>query len=622
MTTSTQNSSNTEDLQSEDVAELWRSFLSPQNSVVFYQCWLALLCRQLPGATSGALLLPSEAADALQPVAIWPNLPRDLSFYGQAVQQALAEMRAAIKKTDGQTNAGHLIAYPIQISKQILGVVVVETNANSEAEIQTILKQIHWSSGWLHKNVQSNNKITLDRKLEQLGSITEILTTAISPKKLQEILLDLSNQIVRHLKCSRVAIGLTQSGSVRIAALSNTAWFEKNTSVSKLYANAMNEAFDRLSPIEHRTSSREKSQNSTPAIAHEALALETKSISIYSLPLILGAECIGIITLERSSLEPFSEAELGWVHALVNILPGAIQHKRLAERNIFLHIKDNLKELNHRLFGPRYFVFKFTILMIFLVFFCLAIPKINYKVSAKSVIEGEIQRAIVAPFDGFISESHARAGDFVTQGQILCRLDDRDLKLEQQKWAAELEQRNRTLRQAMAKNESAEVQVINAQIAQAEAQLALTSEKISRTEISAPFDGIVISGDLSQLISSPVELGKELFKLAPLHSYRVILQIDERDIRNIEVKQSGKMLISGISNSSLDFKISKITPVASAENGANFFKVEAELAEAPPQLRPGMEGVAKVSIGERRPWWILTHTFTDWLTLQLWNWLP
>lgn len=622
MTTSTQNASNSNESKSEEISELWRVFISPPNSAVFYQSWLALLCLQLSDIRSGVLLLPSETADTLQPAAIWPNTPRDLSSFGNVVQQALAEMRGAIQKRSDQPDAGHLVAYPIQISKQILGVIVVEIGASSEIEIQTALKQLHWGSAWLHKNVQQKSTTALDEKIEQLGSVMEILAATLRQNKLQESLLDLSNKIARYLKCSRVAIGLASSTSVRLAALSNTAWFEENTSIGKLYADAMNEAFDRLSPINYSLSNQVKSHSSVSAIAHETLARETKSISIYSQPLMSGTECIGVIVLERNSQELFSDAEQAWINTLANILPGAIQHKRLAERNLPLHIKDNIKQFNYRLFGPKHLVWKFTGLFVLLLICCLFLPKINYKVSAKSVIEGEIQRAIVSPFEGFISEAHVRAGDVVKEGQLLCTLDDRDLKLEQQKWSGELEQRNRTLRQAMAQNELAEIQVINAQIAQAEAQLALTSEKFARTKITAPFNGIVISGDLSQLIGSPVELGKELFKLAPLESYRVILQIDERDIRDIAVGQRGKMLITGISNAPIDFRVSKITPVASAENGANYFRVEAALAEAPPRLRPGMEGIAKVSIGQRHPWWIMTHTFADWLILQFWNWLP
>ena len=42
----------------------------------------------------------------------------------------------------------------------------------------------------------------------------------------------------------------------------------------------------------------------------------------------------------------------------------------------------------------------------------------------------------------------------------------------------------------------------------------------------------------------------------------------------------------------------------------------------PPGLRPGMEGIGKVVVGERSLLWIWTHGFFDWLRLALWNWMP
>ena len=62
--------------------------------------------------------------------------------------------------------------------------------------------------------------------------------------------------------------------------------------------------------------------------------------------------------------------------------------------------------------------------------------------------------------------------------------------------------------------------------------------------------------------------------------------------------------------------------MATARDGHNFFRVEAHLEQMPANLRPGMEGVGKVGVGERRLWWVLTHTFTDWLRLTLWDWMP
>ncbi len=141
-------------------------------------------------------------------------------------------------------------------------------------------------------------------------------------------------------------------------------------------------------------------------------------------------------------------------------------------------------------------------------------------------------------------------------------------------------------------------------------------------QVRAPFDGVIISGDLSQLIGSPVETGKKMFEVAPLHAYRVVLQVDERDMRQIQVGQEGKMLISGVVGDPIALSVSKLTPVATAEDGSNFFRVEAKLAQAPAHLRPGMEGIGKVNTGPRSLWWVLTHSFTDWLRLSLWTWLP
>jgi len=267
-------------------------------------------------------------------------------------------------------------------------------------------------------------------------------------------------------------------------------------------------------------------------------------------------------------------------------------------------------------------VWKFCGSLAVLLIAALALIETDYQVRAKTIIEGEIHRSAVAPFEGFVAASFVRAGDIVRKGQPLCLLEDRDLRLERDRWNAEREQRLRELREAMATHELTQVQVIRAQVEQAQAELALVEEKLTRARVVAPFDGIVISGDLSQLIGSPVELGKKLFEIAPLDKYRVVLQVDETDIGYVRAGQDGRLLIAGIAGDSLSFKVTKVTPVATATDGQNFFRVEAQLADLPENLRPGMQGVGKVGVGERRLWWILTHGFTDWLRLTLWKWMP
>ena len=164
--------------------------------------------------------------------------------------------------------------------------------------------------------------------------------------------------------------------------------------------------------------------------------------------------------------------------------------------------------------------------------------------------------------------------------------------------------------------------VLSAQLNQVEAGLALVADKLARTSLKAPFDGVVISGDLNPLLGTPVEQGKILFQIAPLNEYRVILQVDERDIAQVKTGQPGQLTLSGMVGDRLAFAVDQITPVSTAQEGRNFFRVEARLEKTSERVRPGMEGVGKIAIGERKLIWIWTHSLVDWLRLSIWKWMP
>jgi multidrug efflux pump subunit AcrA (membrane-fusion protein) len=164
--------------------------------------------------------------------------------------------------------------------------------------------------------------------------------------------------------------------------------------------------------------------------------------------------------------------------------------------------------------------------------------------------------------------------------------------------------------------------VAAAEVAQTDAKLALISDKLEHATLTAPFDGVVVSGDLNQYLGTPVEQGKLLFQIAPLNAYRVILQVDERDISNLTLGQTGKLTLSGLPGQTLDFAVQQITPVANQQEGRNFFRAEARLLGASDRIRPGMEGVGKVGVGSRKLIWIWTHSLVDWFRFWIWKELP
>jgi RND family efflux transporter MFP subunit len=298
-----------------------------------------------------------------------------------------------------------------------------------------------------------------------------------------------------------------------------------------------------------------------------------------------------------------------------------LDEKRRNDRWLIVKMGETLRKQAVKLLGPGHLVRKTAAIALVAVscFFYFATD--TYRVDADAQLEGLIRRAIVAAYDGFLREADVRAGDTVKKDEQLAALDDRDLTLERLRWTTERQQRTYEYDKALAGREPAAINVTRSQIAQADAQIKLLDEQLARITIRAPFDGLVVSGDLSQLIGASVNRGQVLFEIAPLDGYRVLLSVDERQISAIQIGQHGSLVTNALPDQPFAFVVDKITPIAEAKNGHNSFRVEGKLTENSDRLRPGMEGVAKIDIGTRRLIWIWTHSLVDWLRVWTWQYL-
>jgi biotin carboxyl carrier protein len=591
----------------------WETFITARTADAHCRAWLALVCERVPGAQAGAVLVQGVDASTFVPMAVWPGATPDLGRLGKVVEVALRERRGVVQPLAEGGSGSHL-AYPVLQGQRVVAVVALETT-DSKAGVDAGLREIHWGSAWLSQLFATRELEEALQGRARVGSVLEVMAVALRHGKLQQALFEVSNELRRQLDCTRVAIGLVNNAAVRLAALSEAATFEKGTALAKAYVAAMEEAYDRNLPVAAPAVEGEA------ATAADALRAIAGAAHVLSFPLLLEADCVAVLTLERSETA-FGDADLLWLDAFGVLVAPVLAQRQAAERNTLTRLASEGRMLLNRLFGPRHLVWKAgASVLLALVVLMLLIP-FQYRVAAKTVIEGEVQRVAAAPFEGFIGAGFVRAGDTVRRGQPLAQLDDRELRLEQARWTSERDQYDNRLREAMAMHDLTAVQVVGAQLRQAQAQLDLVTEKIRRATLTAPYDGIVVSGDLSQQIGAPVEAGKTLFEVAPLSSYRIILQVDEREIRHVQVGQRGRLVITGIAEDPLAFEVAKVTPVATAKDGKNFFRIEARLPAGSPRLRPGMEGVGKIEVGRRSLWWVMTHTFADWLRLTLWTWLP
>jgi multidrug efflux pump subunit AcrA (membrane-fusion protein) len=356
-----------------------------------------------------------------------------------------------------------------------------------------------------------------------------------------------------------------------------------------------------------------------PCRAHEKLASEHGAASVCSIPLNDGSEMVGALTLEYPKGRAPTPDHLEFCEQTASLLGAILEEKRLAERWIGHKLVDSLHDGLEGLLGPNRPALKLVTAVSAVLLLLLSVVPVTHRVSSPAMLEGRVQRVVVAPVAGFIAESRARAGDVVQEGAVLALLDGGDLRLELRKWSGRRNQLQKEYRAAVAGHNRSEANILRAQLGQAEAESRLIREQLARMKLVAPFDGIIARGDLSQSLGSPVERGEVLFEVAPLDDYRIIVEIDEREISMVSAGQSGLLSLAALPGQSFELDVQRIIPVSTSEEGRNFFRAEAHVESPPALLRPGMEGVAKIEVGRRSLLWIWTHGMIDWLRLFLWS---
>ncbi len=586
----------------------------------FLTGWLANLCSQIEGVNEGLLLVASAQENTFVPGAVWPADTRDLSFLGTVAQQALVERKGVVQeRMSDPTDPNHqssCVAYPIAVKGELKGAVVLNLTPRPDQQLRDVLKDIHWGAAWLVNLFIQQPQHDQERKLTQMALVNALLANALQENRVKSCAMVVVNDLAQRLSCDRVSLGLEQSGMIEIEAISNTANFDRKANLTRTIADAMDEVLDTGESLTFPAFG----DDALVSAAQAALATESGALGVISVPLVNDGRDIGVLTLERNSGIAFDAVDINTCKVLGTLLGAVVALKRDNEKGVLRRSWQAIRGGMRALYAPGHHGAKLMALLVFVAVLLLGLVKGEYRVSAKTVVEGAIQRATAAPFDGFIVETFVQAGDIVRKDQVMARLEDRDMKVELAKWTAENEQYLRKYRQAQANRDRASMGILYAQAEQSAAQVELIEKKLSRTRLLAPYDGVVVSGDLRQLVGTPIEMGKVLFETAPLDTFRVILQIDEREIGYLTSGQRGSLLLSGIPGEHFNFTVNQITPVAVAQDGRNFFRVEAKINGDVARLRPGMEGVGKVSVGRYRMIWIWTHSLTEWFTITFWKW--
>ena len=581
--------------------------------------WLFHQCQMLPGSKQAVLLTGPLDEGPFNRALSWPSKSQDHSVLSRVAKAALRNKKAVVKtrnnkipKTGEPLDA---IACPLFLEGRLFGVIAIEMTHRSQSMQQATVQHVQSGAKWLETMIRQHGSTTR----QQLVNLVDLVAAGLEHEQFKVAATEVANELAERFSCQRVSIGFLRYKRVRIEAMSHSSQIDQNSNMARTIRDAMYEALDQVNTIAYPVESEDAVLVTR---FHARLAEEQQGAAICTLPLMKNGKAVGALMLERDPDKPFTRETVEKCEQIGLLLGPVLETRRRDERPLPAKMIDFLQSWLVKLFGPQHLPLKVGLVLGALLLTWLSLASATFHITSDSVLEAEICRSVVAPQEGYIAAAHVRAGDLVREGDLLASLDDQELRLEQRKWQSQRSQLLKEYRKALAGLDRAEVAILNAKRAQAEAQLKLVEQQLARATLVAPFAGLIVKGDLTQELGSPVTRGEILYEVAPTDEYRVVMKVDDRDIGLVSLGQRGQLKLSGIPDRAIAITINRLMPVSSAEGGYNYFRVEAVMDYHSDLMRPGMQGIAKIEVGQERLLWIWTRRMVDWLRLFIWNRLP
>ncbi|HEY1660827.1 MAG TPA: efflux RND transporter periplasmic adaptor subunit [Verrucomicrobiae bacterium] len=422
------------------------------------------------------------------------------------------------------------------------------------------------------------------------------------------------NGIATRFRCDRASLGWIEGGYVKLRAISRTEQFDRQMSAAQMLEAVMEECVDQDEEILWPS----PEGVTTVARDHEKFSVDQKSGNIASVPMRLDGKVVAVLTCERNEA-PFNASELQQLRLASDQVARRLSELKHYDRWFGARWGVHAREYFAGWLGPEHTWSKVSAIAIVVVLALLFLVRIHYRVEGNFILRSDQAAYLTAPFDGYIDQVYARAGDLVTNGQPLLALNRSELLLDQASAQADVSRWSRESEKERANGDIADMRIDDAQAKQAQAELDVATYRLNNAVIKAAFNGVIVQGDLRDRIGTPLKTGDALFEVARLDTLYAEAQIPERDVK--EVLSSTQGQIAFVTQPKLKFPVTvqKIEPAAVTQKDGNVFLVRL-MPDTRSQdwWRPGMTGLCKLSANKHTLFWILTHRTVDFLRMKLW----
>ncbi len=601
-------------------AEFWRTFLET--------------CARLAGAARALLVVRDpEREDAWKKLAEWTgegHAPASSQSFLRAVPALAArgagEESLLVELEPGPTPGTKAVALVVKIptaaaTAPCAALFLLAAAIPSDAREALTRLRLCADAPAAYRRQQELAQARAD--VEKLACVLDALTPFHGEARFRAAALALCNAVATRFRCDRASLGWQEGAYLRLKTISRMERFEKKMSVVRAIETVMEECLDQDNEILCPP----PGDSAVVSRDHERYAREHAAGHLCSIPLRVKNRTVAVLTCERAATA-FPPLEIQQLRLLCDQAAPRLAELHTRDRWFGARWAGGLRRALAGILGPEHTWAKVGTAAAAAALLLLCLPIYPYRVEGRFIVRSDEVAFITAPYDGYIRESELRPGDLVRHEAPLLRLDTADLELEEAAAIAEWTRHSREVEKARAEAERpggarqatlADMRISQALIEQATARLDLVRHRLRQAAPAAPFDAVVLEGDLRQRIGSHVKQGDPLFKIARLDKLYVETEIAERDVHEILGRDRAEVAFVTQPRLAFPVRLTQLEPAANPKDGQNVFLARGEFDG--PRMdwwRPGMSGICKIPIEKRTLLWILTHRTVDFLRMWLW----
>jgi HlyD family secretion protein len=244
---------------------------------------------------------------------------------------------------------------------------------------------------------------------------------------------------------------------------------------------------------------------------------------------------------------------------------------------------------------------------------------IRFSVPAAGEISPAEQVSVKPEINGRIEKLPVDIGDEVKRGDLLFSLDDKELRNEKASRETEIERAKLQLAQAernykragelseenlisreLFENAKTEYDLAKNALERSQRDLAIVDERLTKTQILAPFDCTILTRPVSmgQAVSGSggFNSGTEVLTIADLNNLVINAHINQADIIRLRQDQEVDVAVEAVAGLNVVGRVERIAPQATIRNNIKGFAVRIFLKDVDKRIRPGMTANIKIPV--------------------------